>query len=52
MVVVDKLRKKTHFISVKSAYKAINIADIFMRKIFILHEIPKIVITNQDAKFI
>ena len=34
MVFVDKLSKETHFISVKSTYKSINIADIFMKEIF------------------
>ena len=51
MVVVDRLSKATHFIHVKSTYKEINIADIFMKEIFRLHGIPKIVITNCDAKF-
>ena len=31
MVVVDKLSKSTHFIPVKSTYKAVNIDDIFMK---------------------
>ena len=31
MVVFDKLIKATHFIPVKSTYKAVNIADIFMK---------------------
>jgi len=31
MVVVDKLSKASHFIPVKSTYKAINIVDIFMK---------------------
>ena len=31
MVVVDKLSKETHFISVKYTYKDVNIADIFMK---------------------
>ena len=31
MVVVDKLRKEDNFIPVKSSYKAINIAQIFMK---------------------
>ena len=34
MVVVDKLSKTTHFIHVKTTYKASNIADIFLKKIF------------------
>ena len=31
MVVVDKLSKTTHFITVKTTYKAANIADIFLK---------------------
>jgi len=52
MVVVDKLSKSAHFIPVKSTYKAINIADIFMKEIFRLHGVPRIVISDRDAKFI
>jgi hypothetical protein len=51
MVVVDKLSKETHFILVKSTYKEINIADIFMKEIFRLHGIPKVVISDRDVKF-
>jgi hypothetical protein len=34
MVVIDKLSKSTHFIPIKSSFKAINIAEIFMKEIF------------------
>jgi hypothetical protein len=51
MVVIDKLRKYAHFIPVKSTYKAINIAEIFMKEIFRLHGIPKMVISDRDVKF-
>ena len=51
MVVVDKLSKATHFIPVKFTFKAINIADIFMKEIFRLHGIPKVVISDRDVKF-
>ena len=51
MVVVDKLSKAAHFIPVKSTYKAVNIAEIFMKEIFRLHGIPKMVISDRDAKF-
>ena len=40
-VVIDKLSKETHFIPVNSTYKAMNIADIFLKDIFRLHRIPK-----------
>ena len=44
MVVVDKLSKEAHFISVKTTYKATNIADIFLKQIFCLHGILKVII--------
>ena len=51
MVVVDKLSKVAHFIPVKTTYKATNIADIFLKQIFRLHGIPKVIISNRDPKF-
>jgi len=51
MVVVDKLSKAAHFIPVKYTYKAVNITDIFMREVFRLHGIPKIIISDKDVKF-
>jgi hypothetical protein len=51
MVVIDKLSKSAHFIPIKSTFKAINIAEIFMKEIFRLHGIPKMVISDRDVKF-
>jgi hypothetical protein len=51
MVVIDKLSKFAHFIPVKSTYQSINIAEIFMKEIFRLHGIPKMVISDRDVKF-
>ena len=51
MVVVDKLSKATHFIPVKTTYKAANIADIFLKQIFRLHGILKVIISDRDPKF-
>ena len=51
-VVIDKMSKATHFIPVKSTYKAMNIADIFLKEIFRLHGIPKAIILDRDVKFI
>ena len=50
-VVIDKLSKTTHFIPVKSNYKAVNIADIFLKEIFRLNGIPKEIISDRDTKF-
>ena len=46
MVVVDKLSKAAHFIPVKTTYKSTNIADIVLKKIFQLHGIPKVIISD------
>ena len=51
MVLVDKLSKSAHFIPLKSTYKAVNIAEIFLKEIFQLHGLPKMVISNRDIKF-
>jgi hypothetical protein len=51
MVVIDKLSKSAHIIPVKSTFKDINIAEIFMKEIFRLHGIPKMVISYKDVKF-
>ena len=51
MVVVDKLSKATHFVLVKTTYKSANIADIFLKQIFRLHGISKVIISYRDPKF-
>ena len=51
MVVVDKLTKASHFISVKSMHKTGDIANIFTEEIFKLHGLPKEIVSNTDPKF-
>ena len=51
MVVVDKLRNYDHLILVKLTYKAFNVAEIFLKEIFRLHGVPKLVISDRDVKF-
>ena len=50
-VVVDKLSKATHFIPVKPTYKAVQITNNFLKEIFRLHGITKVIISDQDTKF-
>ena len=50
-VVIDKLSNATHFILVKSTYKAMNIVGIFLKGIFRLHGIPKAIMSDRDVKF-
>ena len=51
MVVVHKLSKESHFIPVKTTYKAINITHIFLKQFFRLHGILKAIISERDPKF-
>jgi hypothetical protein len=51
MVIIDKISKSAHFSPIKSTFKAINIVEIFMKEIFRLHGIPKMVISDRDVKF-
>ena len=51
MVVVEKLSRAAQFIRVKITHKVANIADIFMKEIFWLHEILKVIISDKDPKF-
>ena len=50
MVVVDKLKKVAHFISLKSTHKNNDIAKIFMKEIFKLHGLPKAIVSDRDVK--
>ena len=52
IVVVDNLNKIAHFIPVKYTYKDVIIAYIFMKDIFRLHGVPKVIISYRDVKFI
>lgn len=51
MVVVDTLSKETQFIPVQSTFGTTTIAHISMEDIFQLHGIPKMILSDRDAKF-
>jgi hypothetical protein len=51
MVVVDKLTKVAHFILLKTTHKKQDVVDIFMKEVARLHEIPKTIVSDRDAKF-
>ena len=51
MVVVNKLKKESHFILVNSTYNIDAIENIFMKEIFRLHGFPKKIVFDRDPKF-
>ena len=49
--VVDKLTKYAHFFAVLSTILASEVPALFFKDIFILHGLPKIIISDRDSKF-
>ena len=46
MLVVDHLTKYAHFISLSYPFTAMDIAQLFLRKIIRLHGFPKVIISD------
>ena len=51
-LVIEKLSKEAQFIPMNSTYKAMNIADIFLKEIFRFHGISKEIILDGDPYFL
>lgn len=51
MVVVDRLTKVAHFIPVNYTNSTSEIARVFIREIVRLHDVPKKIVLDRDAKF-
>nr|GEW16886.1 hypothetical protein [Tanacetum cinerariifolium] len=52
LVVVDRLSKSAHFVSLKHPYTAASVATIFIREIVRLHGVPKSIISDRDRVFV
>ena len=51
-VIVDRLTKIAHFISVYTTYITKNYAEIYLDRIVCLHGVPKTIISDHGAQFI
>jgi hypothetical protein len=51
-VVVDRLTKTAHFITVNSTYSAKDYAEIYLDRVVRLHGIPKAIISDRGPQFI
>jgi hypothetical protein len=51
LVIVDKLIKSAHFISVRDTYDVTNVARVFVNEVIHLHGIPKNIISDRDSRF-
>ena len=50
-VVVDRLTKSAHFLPVRTDYSLDKLAELYIKEIVRLHEIPVSIISDQDPRF-
>jgi hypothetical protein len=50
-VIVDRLSKVTHFISVNTTYSGPQLAELYMSRIVCLHGVPRKIVSNKGTQF-
>jgi transposase InsO family protein len=50
-VIIDRLSKVTHFISVKTTYKGSKLVELYIARIVCLHGVPKKIVSNRGTHF-
>ena len=50
-VIVDRLTKSAHFLPVKTTFSAEQLAELYIREIVRLHEVPLSIVFDRDARF-
>ena len=50
-VVINRLTKYAHFISISSKAKATQVTDSYVNNIFKLHGFSKVIVSDKDPKF-
>jgi len=51
LVIVDRLTKYAHFMGVRKTNSAKQILEVFCKNIYKLHDFPKFIVSDRDAKF-
>jgi hypothetical protein len=50
-VIVDQLTKVAHFITVKTTYSGLQLAELYMSRIVCPHEVPKKIMSDRGTPF-
>ena len=50
-MIVDRLTKVAHFISVKVTYSSAKLAELYMERIICLHGVPKKIVLDRGTQF-
>jgi transposase InsO family protein len=50
-VIVDRLTKVAHFISIKTTYSGPQLAELYISRIVYLHGVPKKIVSDRGAQF-
>ena len=50
-IVVDRLTKSSHFLPVRTSYSLDKLAELYIKEIVRLHEIPMSIISDRDLRF-
>jgi hypothetical protein len=48
-VIVDRLTKVAHFISIKTTYSRPQLAELYISRIVCLHGVPKMIVSNRGT---
>ena len=51
LIVVEKLTKNTHSISIRDTYKVVDVAQVFINEIIRFRGLPKKIISDRDSQF-
>jgi hypothetical protein len=50
-VIVDRFSKVAHFIPVKTTYKGVQLAELYIARIVCLHRVPKKIVSDRGTEF-
>ena len=50
-MIVDQLKKNSHFFAIPLTYTVAQVANLFFREIFRLHGLPNFIVSDRDSKF-